>query len=308
MGRNVIIHTGYFKTGTTWFQQVFFPKTSNITFSNSANSSLDNHLIINRPFDFSPGGVRNRINGLLPNEAGKTLVLSRERLSGHPFTGGYDAKIIADRIKQTYPEATIVLFIREQKSAIISTYKEYVKRGGIAPFEKWIYTHERTIPSFQLDYFNYHKHVQYYFNLFGKANVKVYVYEDFKSQPETFLKGFAEDLNLEVDLSQFNFTKKVNKGFSTKSIKLLRWSNKFSKNRNLNPYPAIKIPFLRFLITKLCKLLDGMFYQSMNTSFLKPKVMTDLNNRFSESNTKLNQLLNIDIERKGYICKIDPKN
>ena len=308
MDRNVIIHTGYFKTGTTWFQKVYFPKTSNIAFSNPANSSLDDHLIINRPFDFSPEGVRDHINGLLPNVDGKTLVLSRERLSGHPFTGGYDAKIIADRLKQTYPDATIVLFIREQKNAIISTYKEYVKRGGIAPFEKWIYTHERTIPSFQLDYFNYHKHIAYYIDLFGKSKVKIYAYEDFKEQPEAFLKGFAEDLNLEVDLSQFNFAKKVNKGFSTKSLKLLRWSNKFSKNRNLNPYPALKIPFLRFLITKLCKLLDAMFYKGMNSSFLKPKVMADLDHRFAESNTKLNRLLDIDIERKGYICKIEHKN
>lgn len=307
MDRNVIIHTGYFKTGTTWFQQVYFPKTSNIVFSNPANSSLDDNLIINRPFDFSSANVRDRIDELLPNTDGKTLVLSRERLSGHPFTGGYDAKIIADRLNQTYPEATIVLFIREQKNAIISTYKEYVKRGGIAPFEKWIYTHERTIPSFQLDYFNYHKHIEYYISLFGKSKVKIYAYEDFKNDPESFLQDFAKDLNLQVDLSQFNFRKKVNKGFSTKSLKLLRWSNKFSKNKNLNPYPAIKIPFLRFMVTKLCKLLDGLFYKGMNSSFLTSKIATDLDHRFAESNAKLNQLLDIDIESKGYVCNIDQK-
>ena len=304
MDRNVIIHTGYFKTGTTWFQKVFFPKANNVAFSNLANSSLDDNLILERPFDFSPEKVREHINELLPNEDSKTLVLSRERLSGHPFTGGYDAKIVADRLKETYPEATIIIFIREQKNAMISTYKEYVKRGGIAPFESWIYTHERTIPSFQLDYFNYHKQIDYYFHVFGKQNVKVYTYEDFKNQPEAFLKVFSEELNLDIDLSQFNFTKKVNRGFSTKSLKLLRWANKFSKNRNLNPYPAIKIPFLRYVITKLCNFLDGMMYRWMDPSFLKPKVVADLEARFSESNYKLNQLLDIDIESKGYICKV----
>ncbi|GGG60102.1 sulfotransferase domain-containing protein [Bizionia arctica] len=302
MDRKVIIHIGYFKTGTTWFQEVFFPKVNNIAFSNRANSSLDENLILIRPFDFSSEKVRGHIDDLLPVDDNKTLLLSRERLSGHPFTGGYDAKLIGDRLKATYSDATVVLFIREQKKAIVSTYKEYVKRGGIAPFEKWIYTHERTIPSFQLDYFNYHKHVSYYYELFGKSNVKVYAYEDFTDEPQKFLTAFSKELNLDIDLSQFDFNKKVNKGFSTKSLKLLRWANKFSKNKNLNPYPAIKIPFLRFIITKFCKFMDVMFYSWMNHGFLKPKILVDIDNRFKESNAELNQLLDMDIKSKGYIC------
>jgi hypothetical protein len=308
MVRNVIIHIGYFKTGTTWFQEVFFPKVTNIVFSNAANSSLDDNLILARPYDYSTKTVTRHIDDLFPNEPFKTLVLSRERLSGHPFTGGFDSKVIADKLKSTYPNATIVIFIREQKNAIISTYKEYVKRGGIAPFEKWIYTHERTIPSFQLDYFNYHKHIAYYFNLFGKSKIKVYAYEDFKNKPEVFLKSFSEELNLEIDLAQFDFTKKVNKGFSTKSLKLLCWSNKFSRNKNLNPYPGVKIPFLRFFVTKFCKTLDSLFYKKRNTSFLKLKELADIENMFSDSNYELNKILDIDIQSKGYICNDYNKN
>lgn len=308
MARNVIIHTGYFKTGTTWFQEVFFPKVTNIVFSNAANSSLDDNLILVRPYDYSSENVTRHIDDLFPNEPSKTLLLSRERLSGHPFTGGFDSKVIADKLKSTYPNATIIIFIREQKNAIISAYKEYVKRGGIAPFEKWICTHERTIPSFQLDYFNYYKHVNYYFSLFGKLNVKVYAYEDFKNEPEVFLKSFSEELNLDIDLSQFDFTKKVNKGFSTKSLKLIRWSNKFSESKNLNPYPAIKIPFLRFFVNKFCETLDSLFYKERNTSFLKPEVLADIDHMFSDSNCELNKLLDIDIESKGYICNDYNKN
>ncbi|MBR9914821.1 MAG: hypothetical protein GYB32_08345 [Algicola sp.] len=302
MQRRDIIHIGYFKTGTTWFQQVFFPKVTNTVFSNQANASLDDNLIITRPYDFSAEKTSRDVHELFSEQHKDTLVLSRERLSGHPFTGGYDAKVIADRLKETFPSATIVIFIREQRQAIVSTYKEYVKRGGTAPFEKWIFTHERTIPSFQLDYFNYHKQINYYIKLFGKSHVKVYAYEDFKDNAKQFLKQFAEDLALEVDLSAFDFNKKVNKGFSTKSLNLIRWSNQFSKNKNLNPYPAIKIPFLRFLIEKLCKTLDGMFYNQRNTSFLKPKTLARINHLFGPSNHELNQLLDLDLESKGYNC------
>lgn len=302
MGNNVIIHIGYFKTGTTWFQNVFFPKASNIVFSNHANASLDDNLIITRPYDFSSEKVINFIDNLFSDNDSKTLLLSRERLSGHPFTGGFDAKVIADRLKITYPNATIVIFIREQKHAIVSTYKEYIKRGGIAPFEKWIFTHQRTVPSFQLDYFNYHKHISYYFNVFGKSNVKVYAYEDFKNRPEAFLKSFCEELNLDIDLSHFDFAKKVNKGFSTKSLKLIRWSNKFSKNKNLNSYPAIKIPFLRFVIAKICKILDKLFYKYMNSNFLKPETVFQIKAFYGESNYILSELLDIDLDKKGYFC------
>ncbi|WP_299338550.1 hypothetical protein [uncultured Psychroserpens sp.] len=302
MDRTSIIHIGYFKTGTTWFQHVFFPKVTNAVFSNQANASLDDNLIITRPYDFSSEKVSKHIDQLFPERTSRTLILSRERLSGHPFTGGYDAKIIADRLKETYPNATIVIFIREQKKAIISTYKEYVKRGGTAPFDKWIFTHERTIPGFQLDYFNYHKQIKYYLELFGVSQVKVYAYEDFKDHPKEFLEAFSKELNLEIDLSNFDFSKKVNKGFSTGALKLIRWSNKFSKSKNLNPYPAVKIPFLRFLVEKCNTIFDTMFFKQRNNSFFNSKTLSEIENLFGKGNYELNQILDIDLESKGYNC------
>ena len=59
-------------------------------------------------------------------------MVSFPRLSGHPYSGGYDSRMIADRVAEVFPEARILIVIREQRSMIVSTYKQYVNAGGEA--------------------------------------------------------------------------------------------------------------------------------------------------------------------------------
>ena len=42
---------------------------------------------------------------------GRTLVLSHERLSGYPSSGGYDRALIAERLNASFPEAKILIVL-----------------------------------------------------------------------------------------------------------------------------------------------------------------------------------------------------
>ena len=71
-------------------------------------------------------------------DEGLSPVVSFERFSGNPFSGGYDSKEIADRLVQVFPDARVLVVVREQRSMIVSTYKQYVREGGALPPSKFM--------------------------------------------------------------------------------------------------------------------------------------------------------------------------
>ena len=78
------------------------------------------------------------------------------RLAGQAFSGGYDTKEIADRLKAVFPDGRIVVVVREQRSMIVSTYKQYLKAGGPSGIEAFLQPGSDQgwrIPLFDFDYF-----------------------------------------------------------------------------------------------------------------------------------------------------------
>ena len=81
---------------------------------------------------FYPKLLEATTGGLIP-------VLSYERLSGNPHSGGYDSKEIANRLVQVFPDAKILIVIREQKDIILSTYKQYIIEGGACTVKRYLH-------------------------------------------------------------------------------------------------------------------------------------------------------------------------
>jgi hypothetical protein len=129
----ILIHVGYHKTGSGWLRRHFFghPQTSFAWLGKGPERQRVRRLVTARPFEFDAGAFRSGFEALVrPVEAGGLFpVLSLERLSGHPFSGGYDAKQIADRLAAIFPEGRVLAVLREQRSMVLSTYKHYVRSG-----------------------------------------------------------------------------------------------------------------------------------------------------------------------------------
>ncbi|UCH15518.1 MAG: hypothetical protein JSV22_06025, partial [Bacteroidales bacterium] len=130
-----IIHIGYPKTATSWLQKEFFPRASNLTVANRK------HIFrkIIEPYDFiiNYDEIRAWIN---KNYSGKVL------FSDHGFTGtnhsfgirNYLIRENAYRLNKIFPEAKIIIFIRNQPDIIASTYLQYLKAGGTYPVSKFL--------------------------------------------------------------------------------------------------------------------------------------------------------------------------
>ena len=95
---NVLIHLGYHKTASTWFQKALFAE-SKFGFQMSQQNRSHVHaafctpLISNHPENKHVNSIVNEANEV--TSSGKIFVLSHERLSGYPASGGFDSINIA---------------------------------------------------------------------------------------------------------------------------------------------------------------------------------------------------------------------
>ncbi|MCA0942153.1 sulfotransferase [Salipiger pacificus] len=172
--RPLLIHIGYHKTGTTWFQRrLFVPE--NGYFQLLDHQEIFETLVRPYPLAFDPEEVAARIAGPLARlPEGCVPMLSSEILSGNPFFGARDCLLCAERLKTCFPTARILITIREQIAAIVSTYMQYLRRAGtLSPQDFYDARVEPGYGAFDHRHFQYDRLVAEYRRLFGAGDVLV---------------------------------------------------------------------------------------------------------------------------------------
>lgn len=237
-----IIHIGYPKTGTTWFQRVYFPYVQNATYV-SRRETVEAFVRPNS-LEFNSNVVRDTYKKLY---SGK-LIFSLEGLSGttHNFgLNGYLTKEHAIRLKDTFPEAKIILFIRSQFDMIASAYMQYIKGGGTQSLKKYIYHKNfrniNCLTMFSFKHYEYHNIIELYHKLFGKENVHVFLYEDFSENNKSFLVNFSDVFGFQINLDNINYTK-VNRSYRWFIRYIALVTNRFTEKKMLNKYYILHIP------------------------------------------------------------------
>jgi hypothetical protein len=94
---------------------------------------------------------------------------------GSPHCGGFNGYDNFLKIKSLFPNAKILVCIREQTDMIFSNYKQYIKNIGILSLNRYVYSFKRRsfLPEFNLSYFCFDKIIDAYMNAFGNKNVLV---------------------------------------------------------------------------------------------------------------------------------------
>jgi hypothetical protein len=115
------------------------------------------------------------------------LLLSNECLSGVPRQahGLHDETRIAPRLQAAYPEARILLVVREQYDYLLSVYGFYVCITGAtrSSFSRWL---RDQLELGILDKIRYHGLVQMYQRLYPREAVAVVPFELLKRNPDRF--------------------------------------------------------------------------------------------------------------------------
>jgi hypothetical protein len=202
-----IIHIGYPKTASTWFQKTFYPHLKSPRYV--GRDAIKAALADWNALDFDPAAFREKL-GLGQHESG---LISEEGLCGYLHNGGVGGMVslaLAQQLKAAYPEARIVIFIRSQPSILVAAYAQYVRSGGTRGARRYFFPKDYLIgpnaatykqPRFDIDFFRYSRLIGLYERLFGRGNVHLFLYEEFATGGMDFLRRYATELNLEVDWS-----------------------------------------------------------------------------------------------------------
>ncbi|WP_255406146.1 sulfotransferase [Novosphingobium sp. CF614] len=228
-----IVHVGYHKTGTTWFQESFYPAVRNRTYRSRLAARAA--LLDVGALHFDPAAARAALGDDL-----ERMVLCEENLSGGLHNGGLAgnlSKDVACRIRAALPGAQIVIFVRDPCSAIASAYLQYLKGGGTYSVRRYLFGRKRLSPAaperdeapgFRLEHFDYARLIAHYDALFGEERVHVFRYEDFRADRRGFVAAYAARFGLEVDLDRLDWSVR-NPSPSRLLVALLRAANMFTR-------------------------------------------------------------------------------
>lgn len=290
-----IVHIGYHKTATTWFQLHVYPAASSHSYvprSRVQQALLD-----------PPGTGFDAAKALALLEAagnGRPLLLCEENLSGYIHNGGlhgFLAPAVAARIRSVLPDARIVIFVRSQVEMAEACYLQYVRGGGTHGLHRYLFpaaflhgasAQPFKIPRFAFDHLEYDRLVAHYDALFGRENVFVYPYEALADQ-QAMLARMEEDLGLVLDPSKVGFGR-ANVSWSGALLPSARFLNHFTARTVEDKKVLLHLPGFYLLRAGALIALSRIFRRRGRRAAIGPGLAGWIERRFAASNARLRAL------------------
>lgn len=316
----MLIHIGYHKTGSSWLQRYLFSRKAGAgltTFDKGRDGPINKLIVSPNALDFDPGATRGRFVELVgrAEEDGLMPIVSSERLSGHPFTGGYDSKDLAERLGAVFPDGRILIVIREQREAVLSTYRQYVKAGGPWSLRQFldppIDTRTR-IRLFDLSHFAYHRLIRTYQRLYGEERVLVLPYELLRSEPRRFVTSIARFAGAALPqgfVDSMPVDARPNLASSTAATRVKRAMNRLVARSDLNPAPLIDAPRLEAFARRRVGVVDRLLPRFLAERLERrdrARIADAVRDRFDDSNRATSDLCRLDLAAYGYSVGAEP--
>ena len=295
-----VVHIGYHKTATSWLQKRFFGRLGGRV-ALFGLDKLRGELIAPPPLEFDPLRCRRYLAELQAAHAGRVSVFSAERLSGNPHSGGYDAAEIANRIRSSFDEARILIVVREQVAMLVSSYKQYVRVGGICTFEEYLFPpRDGRIPLFRLDNFRYHHLVEHYVRLFGARHVLVLPYELLRTDPAAFARRVLDYAGLDgVEPPDPASDVRVNVSLTDLQTRLRRRVNLLGLGKSLYPVRP-RAPWLAARLFRLIDALGATRIGRRPSGGFRERAASAAGDRYASSNRRLQRYVSYDLAAFGY--------
>lgn len=315
----LLIHVGFHKTGTTWLQDELFNDSSeifaNLTMNGKRKSPVslkfitDNEGYILSPFDDNEKEIKKTFLNTLKQKKSlenKILVISNERISGCFTSGGFDARTIAHRMHNVFPNAKIFICIREQKEFILSSYFQYIDKGGILRLKKYLGAYPKKqsrVPNFTPSHFRFSLLIREYQHLFGHENVLVLPYEMFKLDPKQYIKLLGDFVDKCIVVDEKRFKVKHNSKNHLFTLYYFKWLNLFKYSNSNNYYSNLNNRYTTLIANMLYCFFNILIPKSwdVKTKAKLQKVVNEwVGNRYIASNQELSEIINIDLAKYGY--------
>lgn len=239
--RGPVLHVGYHKTASSWFQQEFYPAVTHARYV--PRDRIHEEIVRPRGLEFDPDAARSAIIG----DGNERLLICNEELSGNIHTGGrhgFATVVYARRLKAKFPDASVVIVTRELVDHVSSAYRQYVRVGGTKSPERYLAGwpfHPRN-PSFELGHFVPQRLVRLYSGLFGSDRVHEFAFEDFVDDPRGFVETIAGTLDLSYAKDDIAWDRRVNRSYGARILPLARLCNLFTREDVVDKLHFVHVP------------------------------------------------------------------
>ena len=299
-----IIHIGMPRTASTFLQQEFFPNVSDFEFygvDRTQYSTVFQKILYQDDSIFNPLEIAAELKFILE----KNTILSNELFVGQSlYLSSTNRSRTARRLKQFFPDAEIILLLRNQVSLLESLYSIGIYSGmTLNPVDFIRFSNEPSsidhplYPTFTeaetTEAYYFSNLVALYQSLFSE--VHVLLFEDFKSGPASFAERLNHMLHLKTAPLE-NPEKRVNKSLSSRQIRFIRRLNLYKPVLNRGSFSKRIFGFqLRFIEHNISK------GQHFNFDAILTRKLKET---FNDDNAKLMNLLpelrNSETFRKEY--------
>ena len=312
MEKEIIIHIGLPKTGTTFLQKKIFPFIQGVftkNYEEVRDDNLENPiacLLTSSFVNFSEQEMaefKHKWDEYLELQSESKIFLSSEAfMYGNSWS--YKKEVhekIFNTLKDFFPNAKIFLVVRRQETWMDSIYNHchrtyWPKFKTINEFfgykDESFTSETKNINVKNLDWY---KLVKYLEELFSKENLFILPYEMFKENPDEFLRKFYEHYNIELYFPKID-EQKINSKDKFHQLFLYRLYSYFRENLVSEKIKIVLRKndknFLKFLsmVDSKIKVKTPKLSQVQ-----KDKVM-DIHR---ESNKKLSEYTGMDLSKYG---------
>lgn len=298
----IFFHIGLMKTGTTTIQEY-------LSHDERINLILKRKFFNSNQFFF---GEYNYLKKDKVNiESDEQLFTVNNYYSGSTLT--------LERIKNKFPNAKIILTIREQKSLLISAYKHTIRTTGnyYTSFDEFLNSKEGNIYLYMCNFNHIFDQINEYF---PKENIHILLYEDLKKNYKLFFRNLYSILNIKEPGKELSINS--NKSWPDAVLRIKLFLNKmliFKQGRRIievdKSYFNKKDEFKLFykieqLMHKLILKL-GMFivyrvprlnnYKSTAFRWNDEPLFLNLEKYFTETNQSFSETTGYNLKKYGYL-------
>ena len=297
----MLLHIGYHKTATTWLQRHVFDRSAGSYGAPCPFLEQIDQLVRPHPLEWDEDAVRaffrDRVAAV--ESAGLVCAMSNEAFSGNPHAGGYQNVEIARRLHAVFPEAQVLVVIRRQEDQVLSSYKQYVQRGGcLAPDRYFDHPHNYfRIPGFRYGHFAHDQLIRLYQELFGRERVLVLPYEWMLKDRDDFLRRIFEFSGARPlgDLP----AQRERASLSAAAIALQRRLNRYFLRDDVNRSARFHVRSLPVWMRRADRLLAPVLGRWCEAA-LRRQVHARVAGRYAESNQRTVDLTGLPLAELGY--------
>jgi hypothetical protein len=241
--KNIYIHIGIQKTGTTFLQELCFPHLKELHYIHKENYSTPppdgivgrlSRIANTNPLFLHLEKEKEELDCLLQAVKEETVLISYERLFGNLSFNFYDNFNTTRSLKYLFPTAKIILVIRRQDDLLESLYKQCLRAYFCPTLNSFLnYAHKRfedpsyffSYPSINARQLNYYKYARNYAEVFGRDNVIILPYEMMKTDQMGFLNRLFDFMRIEPFYPKKN--RNVHRSYSLLSCYIAFLLNRF---------------------------------------------------------------------------------